>query len=131
MHILESEFDTRVRMMMRLTDRGSDQWSVDEAVEFFEGSLLVDAEVGLQGKVCHETHRNRAFFSPYTTAKVLKRVPRYEYNRRIALQETANYRRKSTCDGRLLSLRRRLRTPAGSRRRGQGTASHDHSSCKP
>ncbi|KAH8432844.1 sugar phosphate isomerase/epimerase family protein [Aspergillus melleus] len=54
---------------------GDDQWSVDEAVEFFEGSLVVDAEVGLQGKVCHETHRNRAFFSPYTTAKVLKRVP--------------------------------------------------------
>ncbi|KAK1148103.1 hypothetical protein N8T08_010741 [Aspergillus melleus] len=54
---------------------GDDQWSVDEAVEFFEGSLVVDAEVGLQGKVCHETHRNRALFSPYTTAKVLRRVP--------------------------------------------------------
>lgn len=51
---------------------------MDEAVEFFQGTFAIDAELGLTGKVCHETHRNRAFYSPYLTAQVLKRVPKYD-----------------------------------------------------
>ncbi|KAJ5161591.1 hypothetical protein N7492_006983 [Penicillium capsulatum] len=55
---------------------GDDAWTVDEAVEFFEGTLAIDAELGFAGKVHHETHRNRAFYSPYLTAQVLGRVPK-------------------------------------------------------
>ncbi|OGM49405.1 hypothetical protein ABOM_003519 [Aspergillus bombycis] len=62
---------------------GDDGWSIDQSVEFFTGTLAVDAELGLAGMVSHETHRNRAFFSPYSTAAVLKRVP--------SLQVTADF----------------------------------------
>lgn len=54
----------------------SDYWTLDESVEFHRGTLAVDAELGVTGKVCHETHRNRSLFNPYTTAHVLKSVPR-------------------------------------------------------
>ncbi|KAE8152252.1 hypothetical protein BDV25DRAFT_128146 [Aspergillus avenaceus] len=62
---------------------GDDGWSVDQAVEFFEGTFAIDAELGFAGLVSHETHRNRVFFSPYLTAQVLKRVP--------SLQVTADF----------------------------------------
>ncbi|CAI7615992.1 unnamed protein product [Penicillium bialowiezense] len=55
---------------------GNERWTVDEAVEFYRGTLDVDAELGLAGKVCHETHRNTAFYHPESTASVLKRVPK-------------------------------------------------------
>ncbi|CAG7917827.1 unnamed protein product [Penicillium olsonii] len=55
---------------------GCERWTVDEAVQFYSGTLDVDAELGLTGKVCHETHRNTAFFSPDSTAPVLERVPK-------------------------------------------------------
>ncbi|CAG8229090.1 unnamed protein product [Penicillium salamii] len=55
---------------------GNERWTVDETVEFYSGTLNVDAELGLTGKVCHETHRNTAFFSPQSTAPVLQRVPK-------------------------------------------------------
>lgn len=54
----------------------SDHWSLDESVEFYKGTLAVDAELGLEGKVCHETHRNRSLFTPYSTAYVLRHVPK-------------------------------------------------------
>ncbi|KFZ02879.1 hypothetical protein V502_11428 [Pseudogymnoascus sp. VKM F-4520 (FW-2644)] len=54
---------------------GDDGWSIEESVEFFRGTLVADAEGGLTGKVSHETHRNRSFFSPYNTAKILAQVP--------------------------------------------------------
>ncbi|KAB8233576.1 hypothetical protein BDV23DRAFT_174494 [Aspergillus alliaceus] len=62
---------------------GDDGWTVEQAVEFFEGTLAIDAELGLTGLVSHETHRNRAFFNPYNTAQVLKRIP--------TLQVTADF----------------------------------------
>ncbi|KAI9932353.1 hypothetical protein ASPWEDRAFT_182832 [Aspergillus wentii DTO 134E9] len=54
---------------------GDDGWTTDQAVEFFSGTFAIDAEVGLEGRVSHETHRNRALFTPYATAAVVKRVP--------------------------------------------------------
>ncbi|KAH6676881.1 hypothetical protein F5X68DRAFT_235056 [Plectosphaerella plurivora] len=54
---------------------GSDAWTIDQSLEFYRGSLKVDRELGLEGKVCHETHRSRALFNPYVTAQILTAVP--------------------------------------------------------
>ncbi|KAK6820344.1 hypothetical protein RU639_007515 [Aspergillus parasiticus] len=44
---------------------GDDGWSVDQAIEFFTGTLAIDAELGL----------------PYVTATVLERVPSLQVTR--------------------------------------------------
>ncbi|KAF2962693.1 hypothetical protein GQX73_g10880 [Xylaria multiplex] len=54
---------------------GSDFWTPDEAVYFFQRTLDIDREEGVEGLVCHETHRNRALYTPYATDYVLRRVP--------------------------------------------------------
>ncbi|KAI0972467.1 hypothetical protein F4678DRAFT_430353 [Xylaria arbuscula] len=54
---------------------GSDFWTPDEAVYFYQKTLEIDREEGFEGRVSHETHRNRAFFNPHTTDYVLQRVP--------------------------------------------------------
>ncbi|KAK7214423.1 hypothetical protein V2G26_002426 [Clonostachys chloroleuca] len=54
---------------------GSDVFTYEQSVEFFQGTLTIDAELGLSGIVCHETHRNRSLFSPYAAEFILKRVP--------------------------------------------------------
>ncbi|KAI0102994.1 xylose isomerase-like protein [Nemania sp. FL0031] len=54
---------------------GSDFWTPDEAVYFFQRTLDIDREMGFEGMVCHETHRNRAFYTPFMTDYVLQRVP--------------------------------------------------------
>ncbi|RWA15047.1 hypothetical protein EKO27_g17 [Xylaria grammica] len=54
---------------------GSDFWTPDEAVYFFQRTLDIDREMGFEGLVCHETHRNRAFYTPFMTDYVLQRVP--------------------------------------------------------
>ena len=78
MHTPASTFPKPCRRVRDGIDHeDSDGWSIDQSVEFFTGTLAIDAELGLAGMVSHETHRNRAFFSPYSTAAVLKRVPRY------------------------------------------------------
>ncbi|GMF77451.1 unnamed protein product [Aspergillus oryzae] len=59
----------------RISLKTSEGWTVDEAVEFYSGTFAIDAELGLTGKVSHETHRNTALFNPYSTAAVLRRVP--------------------------------------------------------
>jgi hypothetical protein len=70
----------RVMIFLRtkLTVR-SDYWSPEQAVEFFRGTLEIDAEFGFTGIVCHETHRNRGLFNPYVSAYILEKVPEYEY----------------------------------------------------
>ncbi|KAE8322202.1 hypothetical protein BDV39DRAFT_196972 [Aspergillus sergii] len=45
-----------------------DGWSIDQAVEFFTATLAINAELGLQGMVSHEMHKNRAFFTLHATA---------------------------------------------------------------
>nr|XP_019011452.1 uncharacterized protein I206_03552 [Kwoniella pini CBS 10737]OCF50233.1 hypothetical protein I206_03552 [Kwoniella pini CBS 10737] len=54
---------------------GVDYWSREDSIEFYRRSLKIDAEVGLEGKVCHETHRNRSLFHPYIAAEILRAVP--------------------------------------------------------
>jgi hypothetical protein len=51
-------------------------WSVEDSVAFFAETLEVDAELGMAGIVCHETHRNRSCFNPAVTADIIARVPR-------------------------------------------------------
>jgi len=57
---------------------GSDSWSIDEAVYFYEKTLEIDKAVGIT--VLHETHRRRVFYNPWTTRDVLKRVPTLKLN---------------------------------------------------
>ncbi|RMJ06627.1 hypothetical protein CDV36_013767 [Fusarium kuroshium] len=54
---------------------GGDYWTVDESVYFYQKTLEVDKELGLAGLVCHETHRNRALFTPYAAKQILLKVP--------------------------------------------------------
>ncbi|KAM0750880.1 hypothetical protein T439DRAFT_356614 [Meredithblackwellia eburnea MCA 4105] len=54
---------------------GSDVWSIEENVEFFRGTLSIDKELGVEGLVCHETHRNRGFHNPYVSVEILNRLP--------------------------------------------------------
>lgn len=49
---------------------------MEDSVAFFAGTLEVDAELGVVGMVCHETHRNRSCFNPAITADIVARVPR-------------------------------------------------------
>ncbi|KAI0442410.1 hypothetical protein F4803DRAFT_519407 [Xylaria telfairii] len=54
---------------------GSDHWPLGESLKFYQGTLEVDAELGLTNKVTHETHRLRSFYNPYSTAQILSQVP--------------------------------------------------------
>ena len=53
----------------------SDYWTWDESVAFYRESLRIDAELGFENLVCHETHRNRSLSTPYVTDYILQRVP--------------------------------------------------------
>ncbi|KAJ6007857.1 hypothetical protein N7540_011833 [Penicillium herquei] len=54
---------------------GQDAWDVKESIKFYRGTLEIDQELGLSGRVYHETHRNRSLFTPYTAVRILKAVP--------------------------------------------------------
>jgi hypothetical protein len=51
----------------------ADRMSFDDQLRFFEAALEVEQEVGI--RIAHETHRGRAFFTPWSTSAVLKRLP--------------------------------------------------------
>ena len=57
---------------------GCDHWSLKESVEFF--TRCVKFEKDLPVKVCHETHRRRAFYTPFSTAAILEKVPDINVN---------------------------------------------------
>lgn len=52
-----------------------DAWDVEESIKFYKGTLQIDEELGLAGRVTHETHRNRSLFTPYATQRILEAVP--------------------------------------------------------
>ncbi|KAJ6115204.1 hypothetical protein N7486_000982 [Penicillium sp. IBT 16267x] len=54
---------------------GEDAWDIEESIKFYCGTLEVDKELGLSGRVYHETHRNRSMFTPYAAQQILKAVP--------------------------------------------------------
>lgn len=51
----------------------ADRMPFDDQLRFFEAALELEQRTGL--KIAHETHRGRAFFTPWSTAAVLKRLP--------------------------------------------------------
>ncbi len=51
----------------------ADRMTLDEQLVFFEQALRVEQEIGIP--IAHETHRGRAFFTPWQTAAVLKELP--------------------------------------------------------
>ncbi len=60
---------------------GFDAMPRDQGIAFFEEALRVEAQIGIP--VGHETHRGRAFFTPWDTAAYLRQFP--------ALKITADY----------------------------------------
>jgi len=57
---------------------GSDSWTMEENIKFFESCLQIEKEEGI--KVVHETHRRRVLYNPWTTREVLKRLPYLKVN---------------------------------------------------
>ncbi|CBF82517.1 hypothetical protein AN9115.2 [Aspergillus nidulans FGSC A4] len=54
---------------------GADHFSWDDSVAFYKKALQVEKEEGFDGRVCHETHRNRSLFNPYAADYILQKVP--------------------------------------------------------
>ncbi|KAJ5679050.1 hypothetical protein N7462_007294 [Penicillium macrosclerotiorum] len=54
---------------------GEDAWDLEESIKFYKGTIEVDKELGVSGRIYHETHRNRSLFTPYTTQCILEAVP--------------------------------------------------------
>ncbi|KAL2783496.1 xylose isomerase-like protein [Aspergillus keveii] len=54
---------------------GADHFSWDGSIRFYQLALQVAKEEGFEGRVCHETHRNRSLFNPYAADYILQRVP--------------------------------------------------------
>lgn len=52
---------------------GSDTWEANEAEDFYEAILEMEASLGVL--VCHETHRSRYFGNPWNTYRLLQRIP--------------------------------------------------------
>ncbi|VUC36254.1 unnamed protein product [Clonostachys rosea] len=75
---------------------GADYWTLEESVEFYKATIEIDAELGLTGKVVHETHRNRSLFTPYATAHIIREVPK--------LRITGDFSHHVVCCERLLDL---------------------------
>ncbi|KAJ5771972.1 hypothetical protein N7520_002501 [Penicillium odoratum] len=75
---------------------GEDAWNIEESVKFYRGTLGVDKEFGLSGRVYHETHRNRSLFTPYAAQQILRAVPE--------LRITADFSHWMICLERLLDI---------------------------
>jgi hypothetical protein len=50
-----------------------DYMELKEQVKFFDAALSMEKEVGIP--IGHETHRTRAMFTPWTTARLLRELP--------------------------------------------------------
>ncbi len=52
---------------------GSDRFSHDDALGFYEAALTLERKAGIT--IAHETHRGRAFYSPWVTTPILTKFP--------------------------------------------------------
>ncbi len=52
---------------------GQDSWGEAESIQFYEQALEIEAKFGVT--VTHETHRGRVFYNPWTTARILDKLP--------------------------------------------------------
>ena len=57
---------------------GKDSMEWDDQVRFFESALDVEQKLGIP--ITHETHRGRPLYTPWTTARLLKRFPELRLN---------------------------------------------------
>ncbi|KAL4878269.1 xylose isomerase-like protein [Aspergillus karnatakaensis] len=64
-----------LRPVLANVQSGADYWSWDESVYFYQNALKIEKEEGFEGRVCHETHRNRSLFNPYSADYILQKVP--------------------------------------------------------
>lgn len=52
---------------------GRDEMTFDEGAAYFEVALRIEEKYGV--RMCHETHRGRILFTPWTTAAYLRKFP--------------------------------------------------------
>lgn len=52
---------------------GKDAWSDEDNLRFYEEVARIEEQTG--APVAHETHRKRTFFNPWSTRRILERVP--------------------------------------------------------
>lgn len=69
------KFMNNMRQLILTFQNARDAWDVEESIKFYKGTLQIDDELGLAGRVTHETHRNRSLFTPYATQRILEAVP--------------------------------------------------------
>ncbi|KAJ5379532.1 hypothetical protein N7509_012651 [Penicillium cosmopolitanum] len=69
------EIASNLRPVVITAQSGSDCWTLEESVQFYKRTLQIDKEFGLQGKICHETHRRRSLFNIRVAADILQQVP--------------------------------------------------------
>lgn len=74
-----ADLNGSLSLQLRLVNAhsGSDAWSEAQACEYF-GAIAQASDAGLGGAlppVAHETHRGRYLCCPFTTARLLQRVP--------------------------------------------------------
>ncbi|KAJ3187576.1 hypothetical protein HK101_009355 [Irineochytrium annulatum] len=58
---------------------GSDDFSEDEAREYFTAAVAMEKELGGGVPICHETHRGRILYSPYVALRVVKEFPSMKF----------------------------------------------------
>lgn len=52
---------------------GSDAWTFEDARRFYQKASQIENDIGL--RVCHETHRGRSFYNPWSTVHLLEEFP--------------------------------------------------------
>jgi len=57
---------------------GVDSWTLDQSVSFFEKCTKFERDFPV--KIAHETHRQRALYSPFRSLEILKAVPSLHLN---------------------------------------------------
>lgn len=63
----------KLRPVLINSHSAADRMSAAEQLRFFEEALRVEQEIDIP--IAHETHRGRAFFTPWQTAAVLNQLP--------------------------------------------------------
>ncbi|KAI2700379.1 hypothetical protein CBS147332_7990 [Penicillium roqueforti] len=55
---------------------GQDDWDIKESIKYFQRTIDIDEDLGVLGRVYHETHRSRSLCAPWVTQCILQAVPR-------------------------------------------------------
>lgn len=68
-----ASYAARFKPLLIVSHSARDSMSEGEQDRFFDRALAAEADLGIA--VGHETHRQRAMFTPWTTARLLRRFP--------------------------------------------------------